>query len=153
MEAGVAAPVEADRADGLADRATTSATGGREARDQAVVSGGKDGDTLGAAARVAGADALQPEPAAQKSRALRSTGRVVVDGVEVWSGPAGDCAAGQWPVVLVIRDGIIVELRSAAGDPPKPPSPICRPEGVVGARTTGIPDGEVPAEIEIRSTE
>lgn len=146
MEAGVAAPAEADRADGLADQATAPAGGGREAGDPTVVSGGKDGDTLGAAA-------IQPVPAAQRSRALRSTGKVVVDGVEVWSGPAGDCAAGHWTVVLVIRDGIIVEFRPAAGDETKPSPPACRPEGLVGARTTGLPDGEVPAEIEVRLTQ
>jgi hypothetical protein len=150
QEADIAAPVEAGRADGLADHATAPATDGREARDQAIATGGKVGNTQGAAARIAGADAIQREPAAQKSRALQSTGRIVVDGVEVWSGPSGDCAEGHWPVVLVIRDGIIVEVRSSAGDGTKPLPPTCRPEGLVGAKSTGLPDGEVAAEIEVR---
>lgn len=144
-------PVAEGRADGLLDHATVAAAGSRNARDSAIATGGKDGDAHGAAAGIAGADAVRQESAKPKGRALRSSGRVVIDEVEVWSGPSGDCAAGRWPVVLVIRDGVVVDLRSATDETPSPPSLTCRPDGLIGAKTTGLPDGEVAAEIEVRS--
>jgi hypothetical protein len=155
MAAGESLLGEPERTDGPADQAVEAVADGRKARELAAVTGDKGGETLGAAARTAGADtdAIQRRQTAHGSRESRSTGRVVVDGVEVWSGPSGDCAAGRWPVVLVIRDGLIVELRSSPGEEPAPPSPACRPEGLIGARTTGLPDGEVAAEIEVLSTQ
>jgi hypothetical protein len=84
---------------------------------------------------------------------MTSTARVTVDDVEIWSGPSEGCAAGRWPLVLVIRDGIIVELATAAGEGIEPTTPICRPDGLLKASVVDLPDGEVTAEIEVRSTQ
>lgn len=128
------------------------ATGMREKWDDAPADGDRSlSRSTASAAGVERSGKIDTASVERERQADSFPVSMLIDGIEVWTGATTICGAGRWPVVLNIQNGTVIDLRSTGGATEEEAAGVCRPAGVIGLAISGVSDGEVTAEIVVRT--
>ena len=134
------------------DLSAAPTTGRREKRDDEPADGDRSfSQSIPSAAGVERSGKIDTEAVERERQVDSFPISMLIDGIEVWAGASTICGVGRWPVVLDIQDGIIIDLRSTDGVTKDEAAGACRPAGIIGSAISGVSDGEVTAEIVVRT--